>query len=479
MMAGKVQFRRLTETRRTGGRRGLVLVLVLWVLVVMMAIIAVVSQTSRLNMKMATSAVDELRCKWACRAGTEMAIGLLNEDLRASDCLLDLWSDNDQDYNNVQLERCAYSVRVADEAGKLNVNTAAKEQLMALPYMEEDIADAILDWRDRDKNPRTAGVETGYYETLPIPYIARDGPFVTIRELLEVKGVTEELLYGEDTNLNGQLDNNEMDGELSPPADNGDDYLDRGWIAYLTCYSYEKNVDAQGNNRVNINQADEQQLQTDLGIQAGQARWIVQNRGQGYKSIADLVGTNTTQQAPPGPQGGPGPNPNQGDQGNQANRGGPGNQGNQGGPGNQGNQGNQTQAVPIDLQTFTQIADRITIVGQDKIPGRININTAPWEVLAVLFGGNEQAEQIAHSIVAERSGLLYGFQSIADLINVQSIGINNFKKVSDQITIRSDVFTIRSYATAAISGARLQTECVVDRSATPCTILYWYQGANY
>jgi len=468
MIAGKEQFCRSAERTGTGGRDGLVLVLVLWVMIVMTAIVAVVSQTSRLNMKIATSAVDELRCKWACRAGTEMAIGLLNEDLRASDCLLDLWSDNDEDYNNVQLERCEYSVRVTDEAGKLNVNTATKEQLMMLPYMQEDIADAILDWRDRDKNPRTEGVETGYYETLPYPYIARDGPFVTIRELLQVKGVTEELLYGEDTNLNGRLDNNEMDGALSPPADNSDDYLDQGWIAYLTCYSYDKNVDAQGNNRVNVNQADEQQLQTDLGIQAGQARWIVQNRGQGFKSIADLLGANTGQQPQGGPPAGPGPN-----QGNQGNQGRPGNQG------NQGNQANQTQAVPIDAQTFAQIADRITIVGQDKIPGRINVNTAPWEVLAVLFGGDEQAEQIAHSIVAERSGLLYGFQSIADLINVQSVGINNFKKVADQITVRSDVFTVHCLATAVISGARQQTECVVDRSATPCTILYWYQGANY
>jgi len=479
MMAGKEQFRRFSGRAGTGGRKGLVLVLVLWVLVVMTAIVAVVSQTSRLNMKVTTSAMDELRCKWACRAGTEMAIGLLSEDLRASDCLLDLWSDNDDDYNNVQLERCAYTVRVTDDAGKLNINTATKEQLMALPYMQEDIADAILDWRDQDKDPRPEGVETGYYETLPYPYSARDGPFVTIRELLQVKGVTEELLYGEDTNLNGQLDNNEMDGTLSPPMDNGDDYLDQGWIAYLTCYSYEKNVDADGNNRININQADEQQLQTDLGIQAGQARWIVQNRGQGYKSIADLIGTNTAQQPQGGPAAGPGPGPNQGNQENQGNQGGPGNQGNQGNPGNQGSQGNQTQAVPIDTQTFAQIADRITIVGQDKIPGRININTAPWEVLAVLFGNDEQAEQIARSIVAERSGLLYGFQSIADVINVQSVGINNFKKIADQITVRSDVFTIRCYAAAAISGAKLQTECVVDRSATPCTVLYWYQGANY
>lgn len=424
-------------------KQGLVLVAVLWMVVVMMAIVAVVGQTSRLNMKMATAATDALRCKWACRAGIENAVALLNEDLRDSDCLMDLWSDNDEDFNNVQLERCMYSVRVLDEAGKLNVNTATKEQLMALPYMEDQIADAILDWRDQDDNPRAEGAEMGYYENVPFAYTIRNAPFRTVRELLQVKGVTEDLLYGEDTNLNGQLDYNEMDGEISPPADNGDDYLDKGWVAYLTCYSYENNVDAQGNRRVNINEADEGQLERQLSITGSQARWIVQNRGNGYQSIADLIDDNS----PEKPQAGSGEN--------------------------------QNEAQPLDRQTFGQIADQITISGENRIPGKININTAPREVLVVLFGGGDQGEQLAGTVIMERSGLLYGFQSIADVMNVESVGIEKFKTIADRITVRSDVFTVRCFATADISGARLQTECTVDRSESPCTILYWYQGANY
>jgi len=454
-------------THRPGERRGLVLALVLWVVIVMTAIVAIIGQTNRLNTKLATGALDEVRCKWACRAGTESAIALLNDDLRDSDCLQDLWSDNDEDFNNVQLERCAYSVRVTDESGKLNLNTITREQIMALPYMEESIADAILDWRDTDQDVRTDGAEAGYYENLPFPYTIRNGPFKTIRELLCVKGVTENLLYGEDMNLNGQLDFNEMDGELSPPMDNGDDYLDSGWIAYLTCDSYERNVDGEGNPRININQADERQLETDLGITAGQARWIVQNRGQGYRSVGDLISSNS----PPESPGGQGPN--QGNQNSQGNR------GDQNNPGNQGDQNNQVQATPLDFQTFARIADKITIRGENRIPGKINVNTAPWEVLMVLFGGAEQGEQAAYAVVSERAGLLYGFESIADVANVQAVGIERFKRVADQISIRSDVFTVRCFARAAVSGAAQQTECIVDRSEPPCKILYWYQGASY
>ncbi|MEN6577385.1 MAG: helix-hairpin-helix domain-containing protein [Phycisphaerales bacterium] len=429
--------------RPARNKRALVLIAVLWMVAVMTAIVAVVGQTSRLNMKMAMAATDEIRCKWACRAGTENAIAVLNEDPKDSDCLSDLWSDNDEDFNDITLERCRYSVRVIDEAAKLNINTATKDQLMALPYMEEEVAEAILDWRDNDDEPQAQGAETGYYENLPVPYKIRNGPFKTVRELLAVKGVTEEYLYGEDTNLNGQLDSNERDGDLSPPPDNGDDHLDQGWIASLTCYSYEKNVDAEGNKRVNINQANQQQLQDGLGIKASQAKWIVDNRGQGYKSIADLINDNSPKTS------------------------------------SQGSSGNEDQAEQIDLQTFRQIADRITISGEDRIPGKINVNTAQREALATLFGRDDQAEQIALAIIADRAGLLYGFTSVADLLNQQSISMQRFKAIADLVTVRSDVFTVQCLATADVSGANFRTECVVDRSASPVTILYWYQGANY
>jgi DNA uptake protein ComE-like DNA-binding protein len=373
-----------------------------------------------------------------------VALGLLNEDLRDTDCLLDLWSDNDEDFNDVALERCVYSVRVRDEAGKLNVNTASKDQLMGLPYMTDEIADAIIDWRDNDENPQGEGAEAGYYENLAFPYTMRNGPLRTIRELLRVKGMTKDLLYGEDTNLNGEMDYGEMDGEASPPLDNGDDYLDQGWIAYLTCYSYENNVDAQGQKRININQANERQLERQLGLSRGQAQWIAQNRGGGFDSIADLVSNNSPEK-----------------------------------PANGAGDSNNNSPEPIDMQTFSQIADRVTITNETKIPGKVNINTAPKEVLVALFGGGDEAERLAETIVAERAGQLYGFQSIADLMNLSSVKLSMFKNIANQITVRSDVFTIRCFASADVSGATLQTECVVDRGETPCTILYWYQGANY
>jgi type II secretory pathway component PulK len=243
-----------------------VLVTVLWVVVVLTIMAAVLGRKSRLDTKVCFARIEGLRCKWACRAGIETAIGVLNEDTRESDCLTDLWSDNDEDFNDILLERCSFTTRVIDEASKLNVNAATKGQLLELPS--------------------EGGVESGYYEELAFGYMARNGPFRTIRELLLVKDVTEELFYGEDTNFNNQLDYNERDGDKSPPVDDGDSELDLGWIAYLTCYSYDNNKDAGGNQRININKANQNELTRSLNIRSSQAKWIVDNRpNKGYQSI--------------------------------------------------------------------------------------------------------------------------------------------------------------------------------------------------
>ncbi len=235
-------------------RKGLVILAVLWTVVVLMVIVAVLGRTSRLDMKVCMARMDAVRCKWAGRAGIEKAVAVLNDDETENDTLLDTWSDNDEDFNDVVLENCLLNIKVIDEASKLNINFATKDQLMGLPYMLEEITDAIIDWRDTDDMPSGAGAESGHYEGLEFGYRARNGPFRTIRELLMVKDITEELFYGEDTNFNGQLDYNERDGDETPPNDDGDDELDLGWISYLTCYTPDESIGQDNQSQDNQNE---------------------------------------------------------------------------------------------------------------------------------------------------------------------------------------------------------------------------------
>jgi type II secretory pathway component PulK len=419
--------------------KGLVIIAVLWMVVVLMVMAAILGRKSRLDMKVCLAGMEAVRCKWACRAGIEKAIAVLNEDETESDSLLDLWSDNAEDFNDIMLNQCWFTVRVIDESSKLNVNTATKEQLLGLPEMVEEIADAIIDWRDSDDTPSGGGVESGYYEGLTYGYWARNGPFRTIRELLLVKDVTEELFYGEDTNLNGRLDYNERDGQDSPPADDGDNILDVGWAAYLTCYP--SGSSASGTAETS---ADQQQTS---GTQ------------QPTSGDQQQTSANQTQTA-----------------GNQGRTSG----GTQQTSGNAGQTSGGTQQTSGNTGQTSGGTDQ-TSESTNQEPAKVNVNTATDIVLAALLGGGDEAERTAQAILAYRDTLADGIEDVSELNEQGILDEGVFEQLEDYITTSSDIFTIRCFATAdrnGLNGATLQTEAVVDRSTRPCKILFWYQGTN-
>lgn len=137
-------------------------------------------------------------------------------------------------------------------SGTVSASDPASRLLM-IPGMTYELADAILDFIDADDMPRTNGCESEYYNALSPAYPAKNSPLESLDELLLVRGVTSDLLYGEDFNRNGLLDPNENDGDASWPPDNADGALQLGWSAYLTVYGREKNTRWDGTNRININ----------------------------------------------------------------------------------------------------------------------------------------------------------------------------------------------------------------------------------
>ena len=137
----------------------------------------------------------------------------------------------------------------------------ARDILMALPDMTERIADAIIDFVDMDTERRENGCENEYYNGLTPPYNAKNGPLDSIDELLLIREVTPELLFGLDTNRNGVLDDSEAElGGVSST----DSELHLGWANYLTLYSKETNLTGEGIPKININADDLDQLYDDL-----------------------------------------------------------------------------------------------------------------------------------------------------------------------------------------------------------------------
>jgi general secretion pathway protein K len=104
----------------------------------------------------------------------------------------------------VSLGAGAFSYRISDEEGRLNLNTAGPltvDRLLAVLGLEKTgrdiITDSLEDWRDADETHRANGAESeDTYLKLPVPYRARNADLQDPAELLQVKGVTPELYYG-------------------------------------------------------------------------------------------------------------------------------------------------------------------------------------------------------------------------------------------------------------------------------------------
>jgi type II secretory pathway component PulK len=125
-----------------------------------------------------------------------------------------------------------------DEGSKLNLNTVTVDMLTNLPRMTQELASAIIDWRDTDETPTDpGGAESDYYLRQNPPYYAKNTNYDTVGELRLVAGMDLDTLFGEDANLNGILDANENDSDTSMPFDNRDGRLDPGLMEYFTVYT--------------------------------------------------------------------------------------------------------------------------------------------------------------------------------------------------------------------------------------------------
>ncbi|MCP4709340.1 MAG: helix-hairpin-helix domain-containing protein, partial [Planctomycetes bacterium] len=235
--------------RDASQRTGLVLVFVLWVLVILAVMVVALALDTRLDSAVRLAAADRVTARWLARAGVARAISEILADNNQNDGPNDSWYDNEDIFDRAPLPGGSFTVfadrflednqsayGVIDEASKLNLNTATREMLMALPEMPATVADQIIEFRQHRSDLLDNLDQLIPNESLTAVSSSSSG-FLTIRELGLLKEMTDELLNGEDTNFNGILENQENDGAYLPPLDNQDRQLDRGLLCYVTVYS--------------------------------------------------------------------------------------------------------------------------------------------------------------------------------------------------------------------------------------------------
>ncbi|MEJ5342178.1 MAG: type II secretion system protein GspK [Thermogutta sp.] len=369
-----------------------------------------------------------------------------------------------------------------NESAKLNVNSllladqyaenGGRQLLMGLPGMTEDIADAIMDWLDADDEPREFGAEIEYYSGLSPAYATKNGPLETIEELLLVRGVTPELLFGADRNRNGIIDADETIPEAFAGLSADDPVAYRGWSAYLTLYSMELNVRPDGRAKININQDDLEALYNQLEEEFGHdvATFIVGYRQNGpyegteqsepmpadaqidfsrpsrvkFSTVLDLIGAKVRMQFA-------------GE--------------------------NEPRVIdpvfpndPALLRTILPlIMANLTATSSKVIPGRININLAPR---SILYGIPTLDPSVAEMIIQARpkdptliddENYRYETWILADGL----VTLDEMKALMPFITCGGNVYRAQVVGYFAGGGPSCRVEAIVDATVRPARLLFW------
>jgi hypothetical protein len=355
---------------------------------------------------------------------------------------------------------------VSDELMEgLPSESMARDLLMALPGMTFEIADAILDWLDDDDEPREFGAEVDYYSSLVPPYAPKNGPLETVEELLLVRGVTPQLLFGCDVNRNGMVDPDEMvlAGQLG-------DLSERGWAAYLTLHSKEQNVNMFGEPRIDLNGDDLQTLYDSLSLIFPEewGKFIIAYRQSGayegeedgsddfsgeldlgqpgkttFNQVLDLVGKKVQVKF-------------------------------------KGAEAEVVLRSPFqdDLVSMAlymgDLMDNVTAVSGTVIPGRISLSQAPPEILLGIPGMTEEiAEQILSQRMPEPALDDPGQQHETWLLTTGIVTLEEMRSMMPFVCGGGDVYRTQVVGYFEDGRASARIEIVLDASQLPPRLLLW------
>jgi DNA uptake protein ComE-like DNA-binding protein len=248
---------------------GMALLTAIWILALLLVMVAGFAAMVHSELEVARNFGDLTKARWAARAGFYRAQVEVEQRAASTYTTLDGGSQlgiSAADESVTLGDGVTYQTVIEDEAGKVNINTASSTVLSTL--FSEEVADAIIDWRDTDSTPQPNGAEDDYYIGLATPYHCKNAPFTTVDELLLVKGITRDMLDAVVTEDGLKL------REL------------------LTVASTDTNTDADGQARVNIATATKDQLTSALGSVFTSREFdaiIKQRTSSAFTSPADLL----------------------------------------------------------------------------------------------------------------------------------------------------------------------------------------------
>lgn len=201
--------------------RGSALILVLVTVVLLAGLAALFSLESLESLQEARNVRDGAASRMLAHAGLEAAIAELS--LQGTRCVKDGWGEvyflrssqtEESELIRVRKSRTgreledgygfSWAIRPVWDRADLNLLTSAQwhrvfELACNIPEgaARTALVNAILDWRDIDDTLLTEGAEKEYYEGLQPPRSCKNSNIDTLEEMLLIKGITPDLLWGD------------------------------------------------------------------------------------------------------------------------------------------------------------------------------------------------------------------------------------------------------------------------------------------
>ena len=245
-----------------------VLVLVLIVISSMSILAMGLAYRTRIEIRLAGANAQRTKAYYLALGGIERVKALLNQQELSPSVIGRICSFSNmaeqeslfsrlKDYDAEALKLLAYSLR--DEQGYLNINKSDPASWEKIESISKQDCAGILDWTDADDDTTAEGAETDFYERLNMPYVSKNNPCATLKELLFIRGISRDDYLGQRL------------GQEFLPTDNG-----QGLVDIFTVY---------GNGKININTASEMILAALPGFDE-QAGWAILNYRAGVDGPA-------------------------------------------------------------------------------------------------------------------------------------------------------------------------------------------------
>lgn len=170
------------------------IVYVLWTVAMLSVIASALTPTGRTAYSQAHNALEEAKATALVEAAVNYAALSLLEPRTNSRWRIDGVP------NSFSFDGADMRVSIQDEAGRIDLNQTDKAVLSSLfrsvgldEHLADELADRILDWRDRGQTRRLNGAQDTDYLAAGRSYGPRSGPFQRVTELRLVLGITPEL----------------------------------------------------------------------------------------------------------------------------------------------------------------------------------------------------------------------------------------------------------------------------------------------